>query len=208
MAAHFTGLIDFYTRREADYEVLPDKKPRTVWNAHKQWLRKAVPYYAKEYGLFPLLAGPFFWKVALGNWLAETLRSVYSAATIFTGHVGEQTSSYAEGTKATSRARWYAMQAESANDFEVPHALSVLCGGLDKQIEHHLFPKLPPRRLRQIAPEVRAICERHGIRYQTGSWPSMLGKVFRQLRRLGKPAVRAEQPTKITRASETTRHAA
>ncbi|MEM6996371.1 MAG: fatty acid desaturase [Myxococcota bacterium] len=187
MSAHFSGIVDLYTRKEGDYEVLPDRSPQSVRTAHRRWLRKLVPYYAKEYVLFPALAGPMFWKVALGNWFAEMLRSVYSAATIFTGHVGEGTASYPEGTRATSRAQWSVMQIEAANNFEVPHALSVLCGGLDKQIEHHLFPKWPPKRLRQVAPEVRALCERHGVQYRTGSWPTMLRRVFAQLRRLGRP---------------------
>lgn len=190
MAAHFSGLIDFYLRKPADYDVLPDRKPATVIQAHRKWLRKVVPYYGKEYGLFPLLAGPMFWKVALGNWMAEVLRSVYTAATIFTGHVGDETASYPEGTRASSRGEWYAMQVRSANNFEVPPWMSVLCGGLDYQIEHHLFPKWPPDRLRQAAPRVREICERHGIAYRTAGWGTMLGRVFRQLRTLGKrPAI-------------------
>lgn len=191
MAAHFAGIIDLYKRKPEDYDVLPDKSPATVKRAHRRWLRKIVPYYAREYVLFPALAGPMFWKVALGNWLAEVLRSIYSAATIFTGHVGDDTAAYPAGTRATSRAHWYAMQVEAANDFEVPHVVSILCGGLDKQIEHHLFPKWPPRRLRQVAPEIREICERHGVRYRTGSWPSMLRRVFAQLHRLGRPTAAA-----------------
>ena len=50
-----------------------------------------------------------------------------------------------------------AMQVEAANDFEVSLPISILCGGLDRQIEHHLFPTLAPPRLREIAPRVRAI---------------------------------------------------
>ena len=114
-----------------------------------------MPYYLKNYVFFPALAGPMFWKVLLGNWLAETMRDVYSAATIFCGHVGEDVASYPEGTRAHGRGEWYAMQVEAANDFEVSWPVSILCGGLDQQIEHHLFPQLAPQRLREIAPEVR-----------------------------------------------------
>lgn len=186
MSAHFASLIDIYLRKPEDYDVLPDRKPATVVAAHRRWLRKVVPYYGKEYVLFPLLAGPMFWKVMLGNWMAEVLRSVYSAATIFTGHVGEDTASYPEGTRASSRREWYAMQVRSANNFEVPRWMSVLCGGLDYQIEHHLFPRWPPNRLRQAAPRVREICERHGIEYRSAGWATMLRRVFVQLRRLGR----------------------
>ena len=138
----------------------------------------------KEYGFFPLLAGPFFWKVALGNYLASLLRDVYTAATIFCGHVGDDVTSYPEGTKARGRGEWYAMQAEASNDFEVGRYVSILCGGLDRQIEHHMFPTLPPERLREIAPEVRAICEKYGVAYKTDTWGRTLGKALRHIERL------------------------
>jgi fatty acid desaturase len=76
------------------------------------------------------------------------------------------------------------MQVESANDFEVPRVVSILCGALDRQIEHHLFPRWPTNRLREVAPEIKAICERHGVQYRTDTWPGMLRRVFTQLRRL------------------------
>jgi fatty acid desaturase len=79
------------------------------------------------------------------------------------------------------------MQVESTNDFEVSLPLSILCGGLERQIEHHLFPALPPRRLRQIAPEVQAICEKHGVAYKTASWGKTLRKVFGHVARLSWP---------------------
>ena len=134
-----------------------------------------------------MLAGPGFLKVLAGNALAELLRDLYSAATIYCGHVGEDVADYAHGHKASSRGEWYAMQVESANDFEVSRPLSILCGGLDRQIEHHLFPTLPPERLRQIAPAVREICERHGIAYKTASWPATLKKALSQIARLSRP---------------------
>ncbi|WXB19332.1 fatty acid desaturase [Pendulispora albinea] len=78
------------------------------------------------------------------------------------------------------------MQIEASNDFEVSVPLSILCGGLDKQIEHHLFPTLPPPRLREIAPEVRAICERHGVRYKTDTWGNTLRGAFAHIGRLSR----------------------
>lgn len=179
MNAHFTGLSDAYHGNgRSGLDFLRDRSPESVRGAWKKAMRKYGPYYAYEYVLFPALAGPMFWKVLLGNWLAETMRDVYSAATIFCGHVGERTRSYPEGTRTRSRGEWYAMQVEASNDFEVPWAVSVLCGGLDRQIEHHLFPRLAPQRLRAIAPEVRRLCEEHGVEYRTASWPETLRDAF------------------------------
>mmetsp|Transcript_52893 Transcript_52893/g.163675 ORF Transcript_52893/g.163675 Transcript_52893/m.163675 type:complete len:411 (+) Transcript_52893:65-1297(+) len=40
-----------------------------------------------------------------------------------------------------------------------------LFGGINLQIEHHLAPALEPTLLACIAPELRRICEKHGIKY-------------------------------------------
>ena len=180
MNTHFTGLYDvfFDNGLEQKLDVLPDRSPASKRMAWKKSLRKWAPYYLKNYVFFPLLAGPFFWKVLLGNWLAEVMRDVYSAATIYCGHVGEDVKSYPVGTRPKGRGHWYAMQVEAANNYEVSRPISILCGGLDRQIEHHLFPTFPPERLREIAPEVRAICERHGVEYKTDTWGRTLKKAL------------------------------
>lgn len=52
-------------------------------------------------------------------------------------------------------------------------ALDVMMGGLNYQIEHHLFPSMPRPHLRRVAPIVREYCQRHGVTYTvTGLWQS------------------------------------
>jgi fatty acid desaturase len=188
MNSHFTGLNDVFLDNglPGKLDFLPDRSPESVRVAWKKGLRKYVPYYLWNYVFFPALAGPFFWKVLLGNWLAETARDVYSAATIWCGHVGEDVKSWPEGTKARGRDEWYAMQVEASNDFQVRWPISVLCGGLDMQIEHHLFPTLPPQRLRAIVPEVRDICRKYGVAYKTDSWGRTLRSALRHIVRLAR----------------------
>jgi len=114
MNLHFTGLTDLLLGNgRGGMDILPDRSPATKRKAWWRALRKYVPYYAYEYVLFPVLAGPFWWKVLLGNWLSETMRDVYSAATIFCGHIGEEVAAYPEGDKAKSRGAWYARQVEA-----------------------------------------------------------------------------------------------
>jgi linoleoyl-CoA desaturase len=187
MNLHFTGVVDLIgPARHAPPRILEDRSPESKRQAWRRLLRKYVPYYAKEYVLFPLLAGPFFWKVMLGNWISEVMRDVYSAATIYCGHVGEA-KHYGPDHKPRNRGEWYAMQVEASNDFEVSWPVSVLCGALDRQIEHHLFPGLPTQRIREIAPEVRRICEEHGVEYRSDTWPSTLKKALKKIAALSKP---------------------
>ena len=189
MNTHFSGLIDAYAGngREDELDFLRDRSPAALRDAWRRALRGWGPYYLREMVLWPALAGPFFLKVLAGNIISDVMRDVYSAATIFCGHVGEDTKSYPEGTIPKSRGHWYAMQVEASNDFDVSFPVSVLCGALDRQIEHHLFPRFPTQRLREISPEVKRICEDHGVEHRSASWPRTLAKAVRRIARLSRP---------------------
>jgi len=53
-------------------------------------------------------------------------------------------------------------------------------GGLNYQIEHHLFPNLPRNRLSRAAPLVRAYCQTHGLAYHETSLAGSYREMFRQ----------------------------
>jgi fatty acid desaturase len=94
------------------------------------------------------------------------------------GHTGQDVADFPEGTRANGKGEWYAMQVEATNNFEVSRPISILCGGLNHQIEHHLFPKLPPDRLRKITLEVRAVGDAYGVSYRTDTWWRTLKKAL------------------------------
>ncbi|WP_369796576.1 fatty acid desaturase [Cellulomonas sp. A375-1] len=58
-------------------------------------------------------------------------------------------------------------------------------GGLNYQIEHHLFPSMPRPNLRRLQPTVRAFCAEHGISYAETSLPRSWGIVVRHLNAVG-----------------------
>ena len=186
---HVTGVIDavFGNGRPERFDFLPDDRPETKRAAYRRALRKLLPYYGRELVLFPALAGPFWWKVLAGNLATEVMRDVYTAATILCGHVGEDIADYPEGTRAGDRGHWYRMQVEAARNFDVSWPVSVLCGALNLQIEHHLFPRLPTNRLREIAPEVRRACAACGVAYQSNTWGRTLLQVGHRLWQLSFP---------------------
>ncbi len=186
---HVTGLLDLYLGNglDSEFDFIEDKSWKSIVKVHKKAFRKWVPYYAENYIFYPALAGPFFWKVMAGNYLADKMRDVYTGLTVLCGHVGADVQSFPEGSKARNRGEWYAMQVEGANSFEMSEPLSILCGALNLQIEHHLFPKLPPNRLREISGEVKACCERYGVNYKTESWFKTAKKVFTQIAKLSLP---------------------
>lgn len=99
------------------------------------------------------------------------LRDAFTSVSILVNHVGPSTRSYPEGKRATARADWYAIQVEASRSLTVPKWLSILTGALDCHIEHHLFPELPPNRLREISAQVAAVCVRFGVTYRRHTWP-------------------------------------
>jgi fatty acid desaturase len=58
-------------------------------------------------------------------------------------------------------------------------------GGLNYQIEHHLFPSMPRPNLKKAQPLVRAHCAKHGISYTETSLTGSYRQVIRYLNRVG-----------------------
>jgi len=58
-------------------------------------------------------------------------------------------------------------QLETTRNLELPRVVSFFFIGLDYQVEHHLFPKIPHANLPRAAEITAAWCKRHGVTYQT-----------------------------------------
>jgi fatty acid desaturase len=64
-------------------------------------------------------------------------------------------------------------------------------GGLNYQIEHHLFPSMPRANLRRAQPMVRAYCTRIGLPYRECSLLDSYGQALRHLDAMGVVGSRA-----------------
>jgi fatty acid desaturase len=58
-------------------------------------------------------------------------------------------------------------------------------GGLNYQIEHHLFPSMPRANLRHAQEPVRAFCDAHGVTYHETSLIASYAQVLRHLNTVG-----------------------
>jgi fatty acid desaturase len=65
--------------------------------------------------------------------------------------------------------------------------LDVTFGGLNYQIEHHLFPSMPRPNLRRAQPIVRDFCLAHDIDYTEAGFLRSFGSVLRHLHAVGAP---------------------
>ncbi len=151
-------------------------------------LRKVRQQTLKDYVLFPLLAGPAAPLVLAGNATANLVRNLWAFTTIFCGHFPDGTVQFTEAqTAEETRSEWYYRQLLGSADLTGGELLHILSGNLSHQIEHHLFPDLPSHRYAEIAVEVRAICERHGLPYNAGPLGRQFGSVVRKIARLALP---------------------
>mmetsp|Transcript_1808 Transcript_1808/g.4418 ORF Transcript_1808/g.4418 Transcript_1808/m.4418 type:complete len:899 (-) Transcript_1808:84-2780(-) len=57
-------------------------------------------------------------------------------------------------------------------------------GGLEYQIEHHLFPQLPRHNFSKVKPFIEEICRRHGVPYRSTSFSKALKDVLSDFRSL------------------------
>ena len=156
----------------------------------------------KDYVLFPLLSGPSLPFALAGNATANLTRNLWAFTIIFCGHFPEGTHEFSEQEAAQeTRGEWYYRQLLGSANLTGGELFHVLAGNLSHQIEHHLFPDLPAHRYAEIAVEVREICERYGIPYNTGPLHRQFGSVVRKIVKLaipplpgrGRPAVEPDE---------------
>ncbi len=122
------------------------------------------------------------------DFTANIVRNVWSYAIIFCGHFPDQTYTFSEDEVADeSRGRWYVRQLVGAANIEGSPLFHVISGNLGYQVEHHLFPDMPSTRYAEIAPQVKEVCERYGLPYNSGPFGQQLGMVQRTILRLAFP---------------------
>jgi fatty acid desaturase len=79
----------------------------------------------------------------------------------------------------------------------------VALGGLNYQIEHHLFPAMPTPNLPKAQPIVRAYCERAGVSYEETSLVVSYRQALRHLHAVGAPLRTARRDRRAAVGSRT-----
>ncbi|MGZ6295185.1 MAG: fatty acid desaturase family protein, partial [Candidatus Limnocylindrales bacterium] len=119
---------------------------------------------------------------------ANIVRNVWAYAIIFCGHFPDQTYTFSpEEVEDESRGGFYVRQLLGAANIDGSPLFHVASGNLGYQVEHHLYPDMPSTRYAEIAPRVKAICERYELPYNTGPFLKQLGGVQRTILRLAFP---------------------
>lgn len=174
-------------------------KGRKSWAELKLQLRpllkKTSWQLAKDYLLFPLLAGPMFLVVLSGNLVANLLRNLWTFMIIFCGHFTANAEVFPKSVlKDEAPGHWYLRQLRGSSNLEGGKLFHILSGNLSHQIEHHLFPTVPARRYAAMSVEVREICERYGQHYNTGKLHRQFGQVLWRILRHSFPSAATPLP--------------
>uniref|UniRef100_A0A7C8ZNA7 Cytochrome b5 heme-binding domain-containing protein n=2 Tax=Opuntia streptacantha TaxID=393608 RepID=A0A7C8ZNA7_OPUST len=65
---------------------------------------------------------------------------------------------------------WFEKQTRGTLNIDCPSWMDWFHGGLQFQVEHHLFPRLPRCQLRKISPFVKELCKKHNLPYNCASF--------------------------------------
>ncbi|MEO6469947.1 MAG: acyl-CoA desaturase [Acidimicrobiia bacterium] len=155
------------------------------------FLRKARRQVAKDYVLWPALAGPGFVDVAVADAVASIIRNVWSYMIIFCGHFPDGVHVFERKVvEDETRGGWYVRQILGSANIAGGPKFHILAGNLSHQIEHHLFPDMPSRRYQQVAPRVKALCARYELPYNSKPLWRQFGETTRKIWRYALPGGR------------------
>lgn len=126
-----------------------------------------------------------FWQAILFIALHQALTGFYLGAIFAPNHKGMLV------LEKDSSLDWLHRQVLTARNIQA-HPLTDFCyGGLNYQIEHHLFPSMARNQLKQAQPLVKAFCQQHAIAYhETGIWQSFR-EILQYLHYIGAPLRRS-----------------
>lgn len=91
---------------------------------------------------------------------------------------------------------WFEKQTGGTLDISCSSWMDWFFGGLQFQLEHHLFPRLPRCQLRKISPVVQDLCKKHNLPYRSLSFWDANVSTIRTLRAAALQARGSTNPVK------------
>jgi fatty acid desaturase len=152
-------------------------------------LRRAGRQLAKDFVIWPALSGPSWRSTLTADATAGLLRNLWSHSVIMCGHFPEGVEAFELDSLPAQEGRghWYLRQMLGSADITGPWWIHLLSGNLSHQIEHHCFPDLPSNRYAEVAPRVREVFERYGLRYHAAPLHRQVASAWHKVVRLSVP---------------------
>lgn len=157
-------------------------------------------YYFLFIGMPMLVLDLAWWQVALGFLIMHLAEGVVMGLVFQLAHVVEGTDFPVPNESGNIEEAWAEHQMRTTANF-APHSslASFFLGGLNRQIEHHLFPKICHIHYPAISVIVRQTAAEFNLPYlESPTFSSALRSHYRTLRRLGKEAYQLQANTKAS----------
>jgi linoleoyl-CoA desaturase len=180
---------DFPQFQKFTKEGLTNQQPKETRN---EWIKLMVikTLYLTLFIGLPLWLTEYAWWQILVGFLVMHFTAGMIMSTIFQmAHVVEGAEQPLPDAQGVIHMEWTVHQLHTTSDFAPNNAfLNWYAGGLNYQIEHHLFQHISHIHFQQIAPIVRELTTKYGIPYNVKpSFASALKSHVQRLKDLGKP---------------------
>ncbi|MCB1193240.1 MAG: fatty acid desaturase [Leptospiraceae bacterium] len=147
-----------------------EKRSLFQWDLYTKPIQKTLEIWLENYWRYPLQSENGFFKVALGNFLAKLYADTVFVYMIGVEHLNDNLANYEVVPDATI-GEFYLRQILTTLNYYVDQRFEdVFLGGINIHTEHHLFPDLPPNRLREASQMVESICKKYKIPYRSLHW--------------------------------------
>jgi fatty acid desaturase len=148
------------------------------------WLRSLLPYALFKFAVVPALFFPLgpaaVFAVFANSVLGELVANLYSFAMIGPNHTGEDIHLFSDSAKG--RGDFYLRQILGTVNFRRGGDFTdFVYGGMNYQIEHHLWPEATLLQCRRVRPRLEALCRSYGVPYRAGPWFPRLVKTIRMM---------------------------
>ena len=161
---------------------------------YKLFLYKAIYYFL--FIAMPLIVMPItFWQFLAGFMAMQLAQGLVLGLVFQLAHVVEGTEFPLPNEQGDMEEAWAAHQMRTTANFACESsAAAFFCGGLNRQIEHHLFPKICHIHYPAIGKIVKQTALEFNLPYtESKTFGGALRSHYRMLRKLGKEAYAAEK---------------
>lgn len=129
-----------------------------------------------------------WWQILLGFLLMHFVQGITMAVVFMLAHVVEETDFPLPGDTGNVQNTWAVHQLYTTADFARNNSLiNFFCGGLNFQIEHHLYPRICHVHYKQISSIVKETASQFNLRYnENATFGGAIGSHIRFLKTLGR----------------------
>lgn len=185
----FVGIKWMYG--DIKYFVKGNYQMMAFWNFPRKYftIQLATKTFFFFYTLFvPMYLHGIIWALVLNSALFAVNSYVFSLL-FAVNHLTDVTEFPTTGSEQTER-DWAKLQVTTSTNFAIDSVPAlIMSGGLNYQIEHHLFPYISHMSLPKISPIVRQTCKEFGVRYYSfDSYYDALHSYYVHLKNMGNPS--------------------